>query len=120
VDLQTILEAIGAILTDVQALWFVLVEAGAEHWPAALLIFVLIGLLKAQGLLNDGNRVALVNLIAGLLAAGGLTGVRDYLDVADWAVISSGAAIFHKVWERYILVALRWLRDRAKPAGSTA
>lgn len=91
------------ILQVIIDLWDTFSGLALDNIPAALAVFFGAGVLKAVGLLDEGNpnHVRFVVLIGSALSAGGL-GIESTEAALSAAVTGVVASLFHKVWEKWL------------------
>lgn len=106
----------GTILEDLEALWNVVKALPGAVWLEALYLFILVGALKALGVIRQDGFAAVSNIFFSIVMNGGLVGVSDLTVALTISATSALAAVYYLLWKNWLggilTKAFEWIKAK--------
>lgn len=89
-------------MNELKELWEVLIALPGQVWLDAFYLFVLLGLLKAVGVVRNDGYAAASNALIAIFMNGGFGGITELSDVLQTSGVAVLGAVYYMVWKTYI------------------
>ena len=90
------------VLEQLKELWAVLWAIPGQVWLNAFYLFVILGVLKAVGVVRDDGYAAATNGMIAIFMNGGLSGITDLTAVLQTSGTAFLSAVFYILWKKWV------------------
>ena len=101
-------------MDELKELWAVLSALPGQVWLDALYLFVIVGVLKAVGVVPKNGAAAAANALIAIFMNGGLGGISELSGVLQTSGVAVIGAVYYLLWKSYIGPFLGGLVEKIK------
>ena len=89
-------------MEELKELWAVLVALPGQVWLDAFYLFVVLGILKAVGVVRNDGFAAASNALIAIFMNGGFGGITELSDVLQTSGVAVVGAVYYILWKNYV------------------
>ncbi len=89
-------------MEELKELWAVIVALPGQVWLDALYLFIIVGVLKAVGVVPKNGAAAAANALIAIFMTGGLGGISELSGVLQTSGVAVIGAVYYLLWKNYV------------------